>query len=372
MPTFNIELRSYNFDEAGFNAATNERLKNIFLGAAKEFYKAAIARIPVRTGFVYGAFSALGEQLGIGAAKDSGIKLSEHLINYQKKIRDYQSKLVSVVKRSQLLRERVENLSKQAEKAKKSGRAGLAHASLLRRQANRLQEKQNKLFIAATNSHKKLERARKRFNIQRGKFLSQNAKSAFSSFREQLRGKTLGLAQNPSAHSGKNITTEDIGRSSILEHQGKGKKPLIHKITDEKISKNESVPSNKKEYYYGSGSKILKTLRSGRQFVAFGVGKNSDIKNVESIDKFFNGSTRVDGFLNFFFRIDIAYFNINDANANSRTASAPWGSVAAGRRAFLAYIDAQKARFPKVFDFMYETTYTLKGTSLSKSSRKLT
>src|SRR5436190_12043630 len=64
MPKFTATIEIPSFDSELFNKAVIKKLEELMREAAKEFAKSALKRIPVRTGFVAGAFGSLVEMLG--------------------------------------------------------------------------------------------------------------------------------------------------------------------------------------------------------------------------------------------------------------------------------------------------------------------
>ncbi|HUP80816.1 MAG TPA: hypothetical protein VM260_19855, partial [Pirellula sp.] len=66
---FQIRLTAttFEFDAAGYNRAMRQAIENHSKLAAREFAKAALQRIPIRTGFVAGAFGTLTDLVGGGA-----------------------------------------------------------------------------------------------------------------------------------------------------------------------------------------------------------------------------------------------------------------------------------------------------------------
>lgn len=74
-----------------------------------------------------------------------------------------------------------------------------------------------------------------------------------------------------------------------------------------------------REFYYGSGGKILKTPFSGRKFAT----KEPDVFKWEGTTFVFN------------YEVDITYFAINDVTGG-HAPTAPWGAFAAAKAAFEA------------------------------------
>jgi hypothetical protein len=64
---FSFSYNYLNFDQTGYYVAFKEHLEAQMKEAAGEFAKAALARIPIRTGFVAGAFADLESLLGNSA-----------------------------------------------------------------------------------------------------------------------------------------------------------------------------------------------------------------------------------------------------------------------------------------------------------------
>lgn len=78
-----------------------------------------------------------------------------------------------------------------------------------------------------------------------------------------------------------------------------------------------------KEYYYGSGSKILKTPAAGGTF-------GTPIANIFKVN--------ADQTIEFNYNINISYFYANDVTGSPRVASSPWGAYRDGIIAFNQYI----------------------------------
>lgn len=67
MPFFKGTFETLEFDTAGYVKALDKRMQKIMRAGARMFVRAALARIPVRTGFVAGSMGNLRDMVGLGA-----------------------------------------------------------------------------------------------------------------------------------------------------------------------------------------------------------------------------------------------------------------------------------------------------------------
>lgn len=113
------------------------------------------------------------------------------------------------------------------------------------------------------------------------------------------------------------------------------------------------------EFYTGSGTKVLKTPRSGTQFAT----------DPEQVFK-----TKGRSFV-FRYSVDIDYFSIQDVRNIRKSRYAPWKAFEAGDKAFNDYMFRKGVTqiFPKIESFFVKKTYkvdTKGGINISQESTK--
>ena len=125
-----------------------------------------------------------------------------------------------------------------------------------------------------------------------------------------------------------------FGTLTKLLGRGAGLNPIVaHTMTQ--LGKRMSHRSLAEEYYYGSGSKILKTPTSGRPFAT----PTDEILRKEGLKFSFN------------YGVDITYLNINDLTPG-HAPTAPWGAFEAGATAFINYMSTALNEFPNIEDYI--------------------
>lgn len=72
---------TYEFDTEGYNKALRDNIEKQAKLAARKFATVALARIPVRTGFVSGAFSTLTDLVGGGARLNPVIAFTRRVLS---------------------------------------------------------------------------------------------------------------------------------------------------------------------------------------------------------------------------------------------------------------------------------------------------
>jgi hypothetical protein len=73
-------ITTYEFDSNAYNQALKDYLNKEIRLAAREFASTALSRIPIRTGFVAGAFAPLTELVGGGARLNPVVSFTRNLL----------------------------------------------------------------------------------------------------------------------------------------------------------------------------------------------------------------------------------------------------------------------------------------------------
>jgi len=315
MPKFSAKLTAFTFDQKGYSKAFNTALLGIYRKAARAFLRAALPRVPFRTGFVRGAFTVLSEAVG-GNVGGSGIGQFNSLVK---------------------LKERIAKLSERVRKLRAKG------------PSPRLEQARRRLIRVQGQFFKKLRKVKKDVRFTLG------ALGAASRAKGELNPADLERRQ-PTAAKGK-----EKRRTRSVEF-GPGGERTEREVT-------ERVGRPRVEFYRPpEGGKVLKTLRSGRDFASLTLGGSATSKRASQFEGF-TAPDVVEPTYNFSFRIDISYFNINDAFSNSRTPSSPWRSFEFGRLAFLQVLKDGLKKLPDVVRFIREVEYEV-GSTVKKTERK--
>jgi hypothetical protein len=143
---------------------------------------------------------------------------------------------------------------------------------------------------------------------------------------------------------------EHLPKERVASHQ---KKIEFQKRQHEKLNAKNGVGTGK-EYYRGSGGKILKTPTSGTQFVT----PLSDVLKRKGTKIEFN------------LQVDIDYFRIMDFYGH--LGNGPWMALAAGEKAMMEFLQKNIEKSVRLVSFLGTTKLTFDGSSVTKSVQKST
>lgn len=338
MPAFYAKGNSFVFDGKAYSKAFNRAVEALFREAGRKFLQAALPSIPFRTGFVKGAFTVLEEALGgtYGANTKAGRDV-QRLAQFQKKATHLGNLLTKNINK------KLEALSEFPELATKI--AGQKQRILAR--------------LAKIGARTEKILARNKNNIAFRLALTIHKSDLAGSITPEKSAKKQPTVANPKADLQKRRRTET--RTSKFPGAP---------AAEQKESK-EVIPRSVLEYYYPrGGKKVLKTLRSGRQFASFEVGEDQGKKRAVVLKNTFSSQSELQKGYVFKFKIDISYFNINDEHANRFTPSAPWKSFANGRQAFLEHMKSNLKVLPNVLSYLVESEITLTRSGLVSNKTK--
>jgi len=377
MPAFTATLTDFIFDADEFRKEMDFRIRSQLKLAATKFLGAAVPKVPFRTGFVRGAFTKLADAVGVnyGPRTDSLVREASK----QQKTVDYLTKKIKTFKeagKNQYFEKALLRVKLTQDSAKRSI-ARLEKTIALYMHKGVITEKQS-LSIKNIQRRqaffqKKFDRAESIRQSINNKELQEKAKKTLSKYKAMLKN-----AESRLAKATKKIQDLKLGELLVLREQAKrssqtGQSPVAAKRKGPSQTARQLNKIGYFEYYKPKiGPKVLKTLRSGRDFAVVTI----DGKTVEKVvTKNFTKQTEKKYLYNFEFSIDIDYFNINDAFSNSKTPSSPWKSFEAGKKAFIDYMNKQGIEALKRFEvsaFMLEAIrYVSPGGSIIKTTKRL-
>ncbi len=317
MPAFTATMSKFVFDGKAFGKAFSKAIDAIFKQAGKKFLQAALPLIPIRTGFVAGAFGVLADALG-GVGGKSQIQADV-------------GRLKGLEKKLNRVSAKIEELKAEAEA---HASRNFAPSPTVARELSRYTKQYNRI---AKDVHKIV-------NKRSGDVIFGIAAKAEELTRHTPRDRPekQGLAGHPTRRETKTSRNPIAGK------------------TGETPTSKERVPTPRYEFYRPpGGGRILKTLRSGRQFASY--SRLDEGNKREATVSLELGQTKAElqPTYQFSFRINISYFEINDEFSNRYTPSAPWKSFATGKRAFLDHMKANLSRLPSVLSYIIETELTV-------------
>jgi len=391
MATFSAEMSSFTFDGKAFTEAFDKAVKELLREACRAFLKAALARIPVRTGFLAGAFRVLSEAIGDGSANFQIEKLLRQHNELLRKQREYvqtiNEKVVLNKYRVEQLqtidlklaalekeRQRLLDVYKRAretgnEKVLASFRGSFEGvkneqgafvdegegARRLRETSQTLQSLKNlkehgpaQLARTARNIErmtKRLEQVRQRLAKLDKKLQQKSVQVYLTASEEAVQERAKATPQKPMSFQqlpGKSrIKFETVdGKRRAVTVKEPGLSPrqqALGVLAEFRTSSREAGKRGPVELYqHTDGTFTIKTPTSGTNFAEL-TGYPPDGK---------------EGIYKFRFSVNIIYLGVNDQKYG-------WHSWEAGVKAFNDVVNDAASKLPDVMTYMSKVTYTL-------------
>ena len=311
MPAFTAEISMPEFEIEQFLKALQISMEAIMQEGAKRFYIAGIDKVPIRTGFVWGSWQNLAE------LARTGIEIPGERF-MRREIR----RLAADIRSTHLHPEILESVLR-------GGKVAPPSMPTLKKLEARIA---------------KIEKYRKRV------------------VKERARRKAL------------------LAKEELFQKAFRKMAMLMHTPFRKFKLRKGKVVELKPEYYYpGDGSKVPKSRQEGinygpksSEIFTWGSTKAPSVKKLtpENITSFVN-PTKTNLVFTFYSRI--SYFRINEFYSG-HAPTAPWGSLEAGRGAFLAYLKTIGVKLiPKISSFVVTTNVAISrsGLKFGKTSRKI-
>lgn len=289
MPTgMYARIDTINFDLSSFSKALAEDCRKMIRLAAQKWLMAVIRRIPVRTGFLAGAFTPLENLVGSVNKQTGRINMSRNpLLTREKKIDSLTKKLRAMQASIERSTERLRHIEGRAEESLREQRRSRAeqlkemHRTMrIEDQIKRVERQIQKLLgrrartpggVGQLEVMRALEKLRRK-RIELGYFKKRGPYNP-TLFRSSAKFKKIEkeIYATRQVVTGKEYTQKE--RQDAIRKRIKLEKQKIE-VIKELIGKEKTTGIKKYgkrvrafgEYYYYPGGKVLKTPRSGVQF----------------------------------------------------------------------------------------------------------
>lgn len=206
MVAITIQAKSFEFDAKPFSEAFNKGITELFREAARAFYRAAIVKIPIRTGFASGAFGVLGDLIGESSSGSATLRL----------------------KKAYLLKKKIKHLEATIEKIKDYERGeGHKHENIRDINRSGITEENEETASVATSGSKKQRKQRVREEEGGESEERQSKQKAFG--RKNV--KNFNRKDNPSFYDSEQVADYEKGRRAHFEAERKA----VHEGRDELI-----------------------------------------------------------------------------------------------------------------------------------------
>lgn len=367
--TFRTQFEMVNLNHTKWAKATKEAVLKAFKDAAVRYLQIVANSVPLRTGFLWGAFDNLEAwtgktvvnkgQLFQGVKRElkyskklGGLGFHEtrrgaYLVNRKTelalqykvgKIQKYLRQEESIER--DLLKRKMAREKKGVQESSPEGQARIVGTQSAEHAAKRREAMQKQL----SNYDRQLENIRKRKKILSDKISRYQTgayRSRYIHTEEQVR------IPNPAAQG---LTQKQ--RIEMIKNKQRPPEAFINKTIKKKTKINELDPNNfvdrYREYYYHDGRKTLKTPDNGRSFST-------------PVDRILTGSIKTK--IRFKYDVNISYYRINDMFNMGR--GTPWGTYLEIASGFNIYLSRLVAELPRFTNYLYTIKRKLNGPNIS-------
>ena len=333
MSGITASLISYEIDEKALEAAFKEAIAEVYRGAARAFLEAAIPKIPVRTGFLAGAFRILADAAGATYSINAIERLLRKHEAAKVRQRAAVKRLNEEIKAHAAKEEQLGKLEEATRKLQgEHERLAQAPASKERDSSiYNIRRELNKLRNLRKYGPGQLERAARSIELLQSRVEKLRIRT------EELKEKVKGQGAEAYRYEGPRYKT--------FTSQVKAKRNL-ERFRLRSLQIGHEGPFEL--YKHTDGTYTIKTPTSGVRFA--------------HLSKFPPANHR--GLYEFEFRVDIIYLSINDEKYG-------WNSWEAGSKAFAKYMQANLKDLVDISHFLSVVRYTLVGGSITKTKEKL-